>query len=91
VHYDLVHHLGIPFCAGLGLRTQGGVRRSSRNHHRPLEYWRNEKKVYTARDHTSASPAHVHLMIEPPCLQQSRAKQPLAACVFLMRPSAGES
>lgn len=40
--------------AGLGLRTQGGVRRSSRSHHRPLEYWRNEKKVYTARDYTSA-------------------------------------
>lgn len=42
--------------AGDGLQTQGGVRRSSRGHQRPLEYWRNEKKVYSVRDHNSASP-----------------------------------
>lgn len=53
------------FAAGLGLRTQGGVRRSSRSHHRPLEYWRNEKKVYTTRDHTSAPSPLVAAVLLP--------------------------
>lgn len=29
-----------------GLQVDHGVRRTSRSHHRPLEYWRNEKKVF---------------------------------------------
>ena len=62
----LGHLWGCRFGAGLGLRTQGGVRRSSRSHHRPLEYWRNEKKVYTVRDHTSAPlPTSAHNLASP--------------------------
>lgn len=32
--------------AGEGLHGEVGVRRSSRDKHAPLEYWRNERKVY---------------------------------------------
>ncbi|KAA6426545.1 MAG: hypothetical protein FRX49_03655 [Trebouxia sp. A1-2] len=32
--------------AGEGLHGERGVRRSSRDKHAPLEYWRNERKVY---------------------------------------------
>ncbi|KAL0051270.1 hypothetical protein WJX82_004530 [Trebouxia sp. C0006] len=32
--------------AGEGLHGEMGVRRSSRDKHAPLEYWRNERKVY---------------------------------------------
>lgn len=31
---------------GEGLHGEQGVRRSSRSKHAPLEYWRNERKVY---------------------------------------------
>ena len=87
----LGHLWGCRFGAGLGLRTQGGVRRSSRSHHRPLEYWRNEKKVYTVRDHTSAPlPTSAHNLASPSTVDHIR--QQVAACIAPTRGTAtGES
>ena len=42
--------------AGEGLQPDHGKRRSVRQHCRPLEWWRSEKKVYT-RQYRSACPA----------------------------------
>ena len=41
-------HLQITMCcaSGEGLHGEQGVRRSSRDKRAPLEYWRNERKVY---------------------------------------------
>lgn len=41
--------------AGEGLQPDHGKRRSVRQHYRPLEWWRSEKKVYT-RQYRSACP-----------------------------------
>eukprot|EP00884_Botryococcus_braunii_P012619 jgi/Botrbrau1/21358/Bobra.0184s0066.2 len=43
--------------AGAGLQPDHGRRRSVRERHRPLEYWRNERKVYT-REYRSLPTVH---------------------------------
>ena len=40
--------------SGDGLTLLDGKRKSTRGHQRPLEYWRNEHKVF-GRDHKSES------------------------------------
>ena len=53
---------GVARYAGEGLQPDHGKRRSVRTHHRPLEWWRSEKKVYT-RYYRSAHPV--------PCVMQA--------------------
>jgi hypothetical protein len=47
---------GAAASAGEGLQAEQGKRRSVRQHQRPLEWWRSEKKVYS-RQYRSARPA----------------------------------
>ncbi len=48
--------MGAAASAGEGLQPEQGKRRSVRQHQRPLEWWRSEKKVYS-RQYRSARPA----------------------------------
>ncbi|KAK9825706.1 hypothetical protein WJX81_008436 [Elliptochloris bilobata] len=46
---------------GEGLQPEHGKRRSVRQHHRPLEWWRSEKKVYTRQYRSLPTVDHVEL------------------------------
>ena len=48
--------------AGSGLQADHGVRRTSRPHHRPLEYWRNEKKVFMRAHRSALLAAALHVL-----------------------------
>lgn len=56
--------------SGEGLHGETGVRRSSRNKHAPLEYWRNERKVYNREFRSECPRHHLHLtlMLQRRCM-----------------------
>ena len=60
----MLRGVSAPIVAGQGLHggSGSGVRRSSRDKHAPLEYWRNERKVYN-REFRSELPC------QDPCIK----------------------
>lgn len=71
ISFSLVSHGCLPEMSlvvlGAGLQPDHGRRRSVRERHRPLEYWRNEKKVYT-RQYRSALPHSSFVILDKSCI-----------------------
>ncbi|KAK9806757.1 hypothetical protein WJX72_001657 [[Myrmecia] bisecta] len=54
--------------SGQGLEKEDGRRRSTRERHRPLEYWRNERKVYSREFRSLPTVHHIETRTpEPGC------------------------
>lgn len=69
---------------GQGMQSEEGRRRSTRQRHRPLEWWRQETKIYT-REHKSISPFPQPGQKEKRCSKQWSCLPCKAITQFLLR------